>query len=196
MWVKSCYTTSPTFTFSATNGLSTAPVTGVYFQVDSQQGQWTAAIANGNVFTGMASGITPGFHILYAYATDGEDGAAGNSGAYSAQNGPLVGAIASYGFLVSPPIATINFYPLDFGNIPVGGMSPSPYPILINEGGSPMTYSYAITGPNAHEFIVNPSQSCPASGTLQPNSPSDGYPVCGIYVTFQPTTTGTATATL
>src|ERR1700683_3353641 len=184
-------TTSPTFTFSATNGLSTAPVTGVYFQVDSQQGQWTAAVANGNVFTGVASRITPGFHILYAYATDGEDGAAGNSGAYSAQNGPLVGAITYYGFLVPPPIATINFYPLDFGNIPVGGMSPSPYPILINEGGSSMTYSYTITGPNASEFIVNPGQSsCVPSGTLSANSS------CVIYVTFQPTTTGLATATL
>ncbi|MGA2901879.1 MAG: YncE family protein, partial [Candidatus Acidiferrales bacterium] len=108
---NSTNTTAPTFTFSATNGLSSAPVTGVYFQVDTQQGQWTAATPNGNVFIGSASGITPGFHILYAYATDGEDGAAGNQGAYSAQNGPLVGAIASYGFLVSPPIATINFYP-------------------------------------------------------------------------------------
>ncbi|MGD0404538.1 MAG: YncE family protein [Candidatus Acidiferrales bacterium] len=194
---NSTNTTAPTFTFSATNGLSSAPVTGVYFQVDSQQGQWTAAISSGGGnFSGAASGITPGFHILYAYATDGEDGAAGNQGAYSAQNGPLVGAIASYGFLVSPPIATINFYPLDFGNTPVGGVSSNPDPILINEGGSPMTYSYTITGPNANEFIVNTSQSCPASGTLQPNSPSDGYPICGIYVTFQPTTTGLATATL
>ena len=107
------------------------------------------------------------------------------------RNGPLVGAIASYGFLVSPPIATINFYPLDFGNIPVGGMSPSPYPILINEGGSPMTYSYTITGPNASEFIVNPGQSsCVSSGTLSANS------ACEIYVTFQPTILGPATATL
>jgi YVTN family beta-propeller protein len=199
---NSTNTTAPTFTFSATNHLSfstptvNAPVTGVYFQVDTQQGQWTAATyssVSGGVysFTGAASGITPGFHILYAYATDGEDGAAGNSGAYSAQNGPLVGAITYYGFLVSPPIATINFYPLDFGNIPVGGMSPSPYPILINEGGSSMTYSYTITGPNASEFIVNPGQSsCVPSGTLSANSS------CVIYVTFQPTTTGLATATL
>jgi YVTN family beta-propeller protein len=189
---NSTNTTSPAFTFSATNGLTSAPVTGVYYQVDTQQGQWSAAITSGGGnFSGAASGITPGFHILYAYATDGEDGAAGNSGAYSAQNGPLVGAIASYGFLVSPPIATINFYPLNFGNIPVGGMSPSPYPILINEGGSPMTYSYTITGPNASEFIVNPSlSSCAASGTLSANS------ACEIYVTFQPTTTGLATATL
>jgi YVTN family beta-propeller protein len=188
---NSTNTTSPTFTFSATNGLTSAPVTGVYYQVDTQQGQWTAAIASGNVFTGAASGITPGFHILYAYATDGEDGAAGNSGAFSAQNGPLVGAIASYGFLVSPPIATINFYPLDFGSVPVGGVSTNPEPIIINEGGSPMTYSYTITGPNASEFIVDPNQSsCATSGTLSANS------VCGIFVTFQPTTTGPATATL
>ncbi|MGA2845189.1 MAG: choice-of-anchor D domain-containing protein [Candidatus Acidiferrales bacterium] len=193
-------TTSPTFTFSTLNNLSfsapmvSAPVTGLYFQVDTMQGSWTPATAtppgSGN-FTGAASGVTPGFHILYAYATDGEDGAAGNQGAYSAQNGPLVGAIASYGFLVSPPIATINFYPLDFGSVPLGGVSPSPYPILINEGGSPMTYSYTITGPNANEFIVDPNQSsCATSGTLSANSG------CVIYVTFQPTTTGPVTATL
>ena len=194
-------TTSPTFTFSAPNGLSfsapmvSAPVTGPLFpgrhdarQLDRQR---SLPPDSGNVFTGAASGITPGFHILYAYATDGEDGAAGNSGAYSAQNGPLVGAIVSYGFLGLATDCHDKFLPARFRKHSVGGMSPSPYPILINEGGSPMTYSYTITGPNASEFIVNPSlSSCATSGTLSANS------ACEIYVTFQPTTTGLATATL
>src|SRR5277367_5151003 len=191
-------TTSPTFTFSTANGLSSAPVTGVYYQVDTQHGQWTAAITSGGGnFSGSTSGVTPGFHILYAYATDGEDGAAGNSGPFSAQNGPLVGTIASYGFLVAPPIATTNFFPGAFGNVGVGTTSPVFNPILINEGASPMTYSFAVTGPNASDFPVIANYPFPSftlctvpSGTLAGNS------VCEVDVAFSPSALGPESATL
>ncbi|MGC1580981.1 MAG: choice-of-anchor D domain-containing protein [Candidatus Acidiferrales bacterium] len=180
---------SPSFSFSTSDS-----ATGVYFQVDSQQGAWTAASVvpdeNSAYFTGTASNLTPGFHILYAYATDSRHGIAANSGPMSDEDSPVIGPIASYGFLVGPPIATINFYPLDFGSVPIGGTSGNPNPIIINEGFATMSYSYAISGPNADEFVVDPSQSCPSSGTLVSNA------ICGIYVTFQPTTTGPATATL
>ncbi len=190
-------TTSPTFTFSTANGLSSAPVTGVYYQVDTQQGAWTVAISSGGGnFTGATSGITPGFHILYAYATDGEDGAAGNSGPFGAQNGPLVGTIASYGFLVAPPIAITNYYGA-FGTFGVGTTSTVFNPILINAGPAPMTYSFAITGPNSPDFPLIPNYPSPSyplctmpSGTLVGNS------VCEVDLTFSPSMLGPESATL
>jgi YVTN family beta-propeller protein len=181
---------SPSFTFNSSDS-----ATGVFFQVDSQQGEWTSALGvpdeNQQLFTGTASNLTPGFHILYAYSTDSRHGIAANSGPNSDEDSPVVGAIASYGFLVAPPIATINYYVLNFGTVPPGGVSPSPNPILINNGGSPMTYSYSING--ASEFVVDQAQSsCSTSGTLAPNTS------CEIYVTFNPALadSGTYTATL
>ncbi len=185
---------SPSFSFS-----TPGPATGVYFQVDSQQGAWTAATVlqddNSAYFTGTASNLTPGFHILYAYATAGQESAE-DSGPMTDGNSPIVGAIASYGFLVAPPIATANALPIDFGTVPVGGVSTNPNPILINNGNggaaSMLTYSYTISGPNMSEFVVNDSlSSCSSSGgTIASNT------YCGIYVTFQPTTSGPASATL
>jgi YVTN family beta-propeller protein len=180
---------SPTFTFNTT------PATGIYFQVDSQQGTWSPATIvpdeNSQYFTGTASNLTPGFHILYAYATDSRHGIAANSGPESDEDSPVVGTITSYGFLVAPPIATINYYTLNFGTVPDGGVSASPNPILINNGGAPMSYSYSING--ASEFIVDQDQStCSTSGTLAPNTS------CEIYVTFNPAAgdNGPYTATL
>jgi YVTN family beta-propeller protein len=191
-------TTSPSFSFSTANGLSSAPVTGVYYQLDTQQGPWTAAVTSGGGnFSGPTSGITPGFHILYAYATDGEDGAAGNSGPYGAQNGPLVGTIASYGFLVAPPIAITNFYPGAFGNVAVGTTSSVFNPVLINGGPSPMAYSFAITGPNSSDFHIITNYGSPSytlcavpSGTLAGNS------VCEVDVAFSPSALGAESASL
>ena len=192
---------SPAFTFLATttnNCSVSAPVAGVFFQVDSQQGNWTPATFVAGVPTGAASNLAPGFHIMYAYSADGQIATSENSGAFSNQDGPVVGTIASFGFLVAPPIATVNAapsnFPMDFGDVPVGSASPSPNPILINNGGttSSLSYSFTITGPNADEFVVDPNQSsCVANGgTLASNTS------CEIYVSFQPTATGTATAIL
>ncbi len=191
---------SPVFTFTATNSFTTAPVTGAFFQVDSQQGNWTAGGPTNmaNVFTGTAANLAPGFHIMYAYATDGEDATSANSGPFSMQASPVAGAIAAYGFLVAPPIATVNSTssnnPMDFGTVPVGSASPSPNPILINNGGaaSSLSYSYSIGGANPDEFVIDPNQSScsPNAGTLSSNNS------CEIYVSFQPTATGPATATL
>ncbi len=128
---------------------------------------------------------------MYAYATDSRHGIAANSGPESDEDSPVVGTITSYGFLVAPPIATINYYTLNFGTVPDGGVSASPNPILINNGGAPMSYSYSING--ASEFIVDQDQStCSTSGTLAPNTS------CEIYVTFNPAAgdNGPYTATL
>ena len=191
---------SPVFTFTATNSFTSALVTGVFFQVDTQQGNWTAAgpTTQANTFTGTAANLAPGFHIMYAYATDGEDASSANDGLYSTQGSPVTGAISSYGFLVAPPIATVNSTssnnPMNFGTVPVGSASPSPNPILINNGGAASSLSYTITigGADPGDFVVDPNQSsCDTNGGALASNTS-----CEVYVSFQPTATGPATATL
>jgi YVTN family beta-propeller protein len=88
-------TATPTFTFTASSSFSpdaTVPE-NVLFQVDTWQGPWTSAQNNGSgAFTGTTAPLLPGFHILYAYATDGQE----------ATGSPLIGTIQAYGFLVAP----------------------------------------------------------------------------------------------
>jgi hypothetical protein len=76
----------------------TPAVTGVYFQMDSLQGGWTAAKKNrGGSFTATSPTLKPGLHTLYVYAVDAQDATSVNTGVQSA---PLTSAIASYEFLV------------------------------------------------------------------------------------------------
>ncbi|MBP7686428.1 MAG: hypothetical protein KA765_00895, partial [Thermoflexales bacterium] len=76
----------------------------VYYQVDTWQGQWlTAAYANNNQWTAAPTALQNGIHILYAYATDGQDaGSINPSPSYS----PVIGSIAAYVFLVRAPWST------------------------------------------------------------------------------------------
>jgi YVTN family beta-propeller protein len=87
---------TPSFTFTAQSNFSpTAPAIGnVFFQVDTWQGAWIAAAGTGPSFTGTVAPLQPGFHILYAYAGDAQQGDSGQRGS------PLIGNIAAYGFLV------------------------------------------------------------------------------------------------
>jgi YVTN family beta-propeller protein len=90
---------TPSFTFTATSTFSpTAPAPlNVFFQADTWQGPWTQATEGGSSFAGTLAALEPGYHILYAYADDGQD-------ATSTQlDSPLIGGIAAYGFLVVPP---------------------------------------------------------------------------------------------
>ena len=88
---------SPVFTFSAQSSFSpVAPAPqDVFFQVDTWQGPWAVATGAGSSPSGTVSNLQPGFHMLYAFADDGQD-------ATSAElDSPLVGSITAYGFLVT-----------------------------------------------------------------------------------------------
>ncbi len=194
---NSTNTGSPAFTFSATNNLApTHIVNGLYFQVDSQQGNWTTAtLTSPGNFSGTASNLTPGFHILYAYATDGEDTLA-SPAPFGGESSPQVGTISSYGFLVDPPIAVTNFYPGAFPSVGVGSSSSVFNPILINSGGSPLNYSFEITGPNASDFVVNPSYNSGFTPCPTPNGTLAAASVCAVNIFFNPTIIGPESATL
>ena len=91
---------TPTFNFVPTNDFTAGPVEQVMYQVDTWQGAWTSAAMQGwFMFTGTSAPLQPGFHILYAYATDGEETTSLSTGL---QNSPLIGNITAYPFVVMP----------------------------------------------------------------------------------------------
>ena len=92
-------TTTPSLDFAATNAFApnAPPVTGIYYQVDSWMGPWSAATPSGA--TGSATlSLAPGPHVVYAFAVDGHEAASSASPASVA----LVGAIAATPILVAP----------------------------------------------------------------------------------------------
>jgi YVTN family beta-propeller protein len=189
---------SPSFTFQVTNGLDGAPPYIVHYQIDSQVGVWQFAGAIGsNTFFGVPSSqIPPGFHVVYAYAVNGaETGAYSSGGSAGNQHNPQVGAIASYGFLVAPPIAGVPFFPEDFGSTPVNLATATHEPILVNDGGAPMNFSYSIGGLNPTDFQeVASNGDGPACNSLGGVLASGTY--CIVYLTFKPASTGTKNAVL
>jgi YVTN family beta-propeller protein len=74
------------------------PIRGIFFQVDSTEGAWTAASGSGNgPYTASFSGLAPGSHTIYAFATEGHI-APTDTGQ---QSNPLFGSLASYAFTVT-----------------------------------------------------------------------------------------------
>ena len=191
-------TSLPTFTFTVNNQLDSVQPYVVYYQIDSQLGVWDFA---GNIDTNTFAGvppnpITPGFHMVYAYAVNGgETGAYSSGGSLGNQHNPQVGAIASYGFLVAPPIAGVPHYPEDFGTTQVNVATATHEPILVNDGGAPMNFSYSITGPNASDFQEAAGNGDgTACSSLQGILPAGSY--CIVFVTFNPASTGTKSASI
>jgi YVTN family beta-propeller protein len=92
---------TPTFTFTAKDAFVPNPtvIDGVWYQVDTWQGKWLAAKSTGtSTYKGkVTSPLTLGMHVLYAYATDGQEATNTNTGPGTS---PLVGKIAAYPFLV------------------------------------------------------------------------------------------------
>lgn len=96
-------TNTPMFTFTATSSYSpTAPsVQNVYYQMDTWQGQWlTATSLGGADFTGITPALTQGVHIIYTYATDGQDASSVNPSGITGGSSPIIGEIHAYLFLV------------------------------------------------------------------------------------------------
>ena len=92
---------NPAFTFTVTSGFSpnaTIP-DSVYYQVDTQQSTWSTASGSNGTFTATLPCLQPGFHTLYAFAGDGQEGGFGGT--------LLTGAISAYGFLVTQPAACV-----------------------------------------------------------------------------------------
>jgi YVTN family beta-propeller protein len=95
-------TDTPAFTFTATSAYTpTAPAPqNVFYQLDTWTGQWLKAVpGSDSTWLGATPALQTGVHILYAFATDGQEATTINTGAGSS---PIPGSIAAYLFLVSP----------------------------------------------------------------------------------------------
>ena len=177
-------TATTTFTFAAANTLLTSgTVNNVFFQVDTWQGPWTATTnSTGNTFTGSTGVLKPGFHILYAYATDGE---AGTSTITGLQSSPLIGNVAGYGFLVTAQSALTQTTPV------ITWPTPSAITYGTTLGATQLNATATVNGSSVPGTFVY----TPASGALLTVGTQT------LSVTFTPTdmidyTTATGTATL
>lgn len=162
---------TPLFTFTSQSGAVSVPA-GVYFQVDTWQNTWSAAVGTNPLFTGSFAPLQPGFHILYAFSVDGQVGTIAES--LSSAGSPQIGAIQAYGFLVAAP----------------GSASSSPaaqtitFPAIPNQiagtqlqlsasasSGLPVTFRSSTTGVC---IVVNSTASLLRSGTCSITASQDG----------------------
>jgi YVTN family beta-propeller protein len=154
-------TEEPEFTFHATSTLSFTPDAVVY-QVDTWQGQWqNATFQEGTEWAITPSQpLTPGFHIIYAYATTGEDATSTDAGY---QTSPVIGAMTYYGFLVAPPLGVLTpGSGLNFGSAEYGSeVGPLTF-TLSNEGVGPLVFSdtVAFGGTNQGDFPETAGGTC------------------------------------
>jgi hypothetical protein len=170
---------TPVFDFTTSSSFSpTAPaVDNVLFEIDTWQGAWiTATYLSPGQYSGQTGTLQPGVHIFYAYATDGLE--CPTSSNYGGEIGALIGTLAAYLFLVSPPNALVSPSSLSFGNELVATTSAAQSVTLNNNGAGPLTISSAVA---SGDYSVS-SNNCPAS--LAPSAS------CTIEVTFTPSVTG------
>ncbi|MFZ0911594.1 MAG: hypothetical protein WAN24_19145 [Candidatus Acidiferrales bacterium] len=187
-------TETPSFSFTTTNGLTGTAADNLAYQIDSWSGAWTAALrgtssGNSAAFSAtVATPLTPGFHIVYAFATDGEDGTSASTGA---QSSPLIGTITAYGFLVAPQVATAFPPALTFAPQTQNTPSAAQTAYFVNEGAASLTFSYGFTGANSSDFAEGSGDTCSSQGnTLAPGAS------CTVFVVFTPTTTSGEAAAL
>ncbi len=90
---------TPTFDFTASSSFSpTAPTPqAVWYQVDTGQGRWLPTSGTAPSFSGTTPSLSQGTHILYAFASDGQDA---NSTGVAQQ---VTGSMAAYLFDVVLP---------------------------------------------------------------------------------------------
>jgi YVTN family beta-propeller protein len=181
---------SPSFDFSASSAFNpiAPPPDGLYFQVDTWQGPWTPATAQGEgTFTGTTAALQPGFHILYAYSTDGQDATSTMGPTASAGSSLLISNITAYGFLVAPPTATLAPSSLDFGSEP-DGVTSAPQTLTLSSSGATLAITtITITGTNATDF--SETDNCAGSSLGAGGS-------CTINVKFTPSVASTESGLL
>ncbi|MBI5937761.1 MAG: choice-of-anchor D domain-containing protein [Betaproteobacteria bacterium] len=176
---------TPTLTLTATSAFSPTapPVRGVYFQVDSLQGTWSKATAAGGAnWSASTASLTPGRHLLYAFAVDGQDASSINLSA------PVLGRVAVYTFsVVAAPTATLSPSSLSFADQILSTASTAQTVTLSNNGGGTLNISaIELTGANAADF----ARTTACGATLA------GGASCTISVTFTPSAAGARSASL
>lgn len=176
---------TPTFDFATTSSFSPYAPTpqAVWYQVDTRQAPWLLASGAAPDFTGTTPSLLPGTHILYAFATDGQDATSTMGGVAP---GSLIGNIAAYQFDVLPTNTTVTLSPtsLRFGNQSLHETSAAKTVTLTNTGTATLTIATLAASAN---FAVS-STTCGATLAVGKT--------CKVSVTFTPTALGTLAGTL
>ena len=168
------------FAASRMGTLPTAPPR-LEYQIDSWQGAWRAANTLGGArFDAASPALAPGFHVLYAFSSDGQSA---SSSSPHTQSNSLNSNIVAYGFTVSPPSIAVSTPRLDFGSEALHKVSVARSVILSNLGGGPLTLA-AITATGDYSV----SHAC--GTTVAPSAQ------CEIPVTFTPSAAGARLGTL
>jgi len=167
-------TLAPHLEFRVLGSLSAAP-RSLLFQVDTRQGTWiSASLLDDKHFSGVTPALAPGFHVLYAFASDSQPA---NSASPRAGSNALESNMVAYGFTVSPPSAAVSAPSLSFGYQPRHTHSAARSVTLSNQGSGPLPLSGITT---SGDFSA--SDDC--GPTLAP------FASCTIAVTFTPTAAG------
>ncbi len=153
---------TPSFPITASSTFSPVATTpdAVYFQVDTWTGIWTPATAGaGGGYTATTGTLQPGMHVLYAYATDGQDGSSTQGqGEEAGNSSPVTGSIAAYWFLVTgaptpAPAFSASPSPLAFGKQTQGTTSSAMTLTITNTGTSNLTITTVTPGGNQHRRL-------------------------------------------
>ncbi len=102
---------------SSTYAPNTPAITQIYFQIDTNMGEWIKATPAGSMATIQTDLLTEGEHVLYSFATDTQ--IISGSSSYSA----MIGEIAAYPFSVVDAVG---------GNVNLGGAGSAEDVLLIN----------------------------------------------------------------
>jgi hypothetical protein len=148
---------TPAFSFATSGSL---PARKVYYQLDSWQGPWTAATGTAPSFTATPPALSPGAHILYAFASDGEDATLAGL-ARNPFSGPIAAYTFTYGQQAPPPSSgrLINISTrgrvetgesVMIGGFIIGGTAPKK--VLITARG-PSLANYGVTGVLANPLL-------------------------------------------
>jgi len=161
---------TPAFSFTANSTFSPTapPVDAVYFQLDTWQGVWTPAKSTGTAgsFTATLPTLSLGLHILYAYATDGQDASSIQTGGGSfGQSSPATGNIAAYLFLVVPrspgDFSLSSISPI---TVSLGGSASSTVTVNSISGFSSAVALSVSGAPSGVSASLSPSSVTPPSG--------------------------------
>jgi YVTN family beta-propeller protein len=87
---------TPSFVLSAASSYSPTnpPIQGIRYQIDAWEGLWQGAAASGSSFDAQTFPLALGQHVIYAFADDGQAGAA------SGLDHNVVGSLSGYFFTV------------------------------------------------------------------------------------------------
>ena len=129
------------FTTNSTYTPNVPPVQNVFYQLDTWQGPWLQATGSAPSFRADLPILSQGPHILYAYASDAQQGDSTQTGnGTSGESIPIIGQITAYFFAVLP-----------FSSGSASALNVSANPTAFNQ---PVTFTDTLASINATNTVA------------------------------------------